>query len=131
MRDEGRDTTAAEYNPEISLWRRVLILEHAEIWIKPGQQADFEAAIIQGLQTVMSRAVGMRGYKLHKCVESPERYVMQISWNTVDDHMVTYRQGPLSPKFRAMVEPFFAQPPVMQHFELLTKDGPDAEDARN
>lgn len=107
-----------------------MILEHVDIWIKQGENADFEAAIIQGLQTVMSRAVGMRGYKLNRCVESPSRYVMQILWNRIEDHMVTYREGPLSPEFRGMVQSYFAQPPVMQHFELLVRDGSDTQDAR-
>lgn len=98
-----------------------MILEHVDIRIQSGRQAEFEAAMERGLRTVMSRAQGMRSYQLHKCMETPERYLMQILWNSLEDHMVTYRQGPLSPEFRAIVEPYFAQPPAMQHFELLVK----------
>jgi heme-degrading monooxygenase HmoA len=98
-----------------------MILEHVDIRIVPGQQLDFEAAIERGLRTVHTRAAGMRGYRLDKCIETPERYVMQIWWDRLEDHMVGYRQGPLSPEFRALVERFFTQPPVMQHFEVVTQ----------
>ena len=98
-----------------------MILEHVDIRIVPGQQVEFEAAMEHGLRTVHTRAKGMRGYRLDKCIETPERYVMQIWWDRLEDHMVGYRQGPLSPEFRALVERFFAQPPVMQHFEVITQ----------
>jgi heme-degrading monooxygenase HmoA len=96
-----------------------MILEIADIYILPGKQVEFEAAIERGLRTVHTRAKGMRGYRLDKCVESPERYVLQVRWDSVEDHMVTYREGPLAPEFRAMVTSFFSKPPVYQHFELV------------
>jgi heme-degrading monooxygenase HmoA len=98
-----------------------MILEIAEIRIQPGQQAAFDEAIARGLRTVISQARGMRGYKVNKGIESPERYVLQIFWDTLDDHNVHFRQGPLFPLWRAIVGPFFASPPVVEHFTLLTK----------
>lgn len=98
-----------------------MILEIAEIRIQPGQQAAFDEAIEQGLRTVISQARGMRGYKVNKGIESPERYVLQIFWDTLEDHNVHFRQGPLFPQWRAIVGPFFASPPVVEHFTLVTK----------
>jgi heme-degrading monooxygenase HmoA len=100
-----------------------MVLEIADIHILPGKQAEFEAAIEHGLRTVHTRAQGMRGYRLDRGVESPERYVLQVRWDTVEDHMVSYREGPLSPEFRALVTPFFARPPVFQHFEQVVEGG--------
>ena len=98
-----------------------MILELADIRIHPGQQAAFDEAIVRGLATVASQAKGMRGWKVNKGVESPERYLLQIFWDTVEDHTVGFRQGPLFAQWRAIVGPFFAQPPVVEHFELLEK----------
>lgn len=98
-----------------------MILEIADIRIQPGRQADFEAAIQRGLETVAARAEGMRGYKVNKGIESPERYVLQIFWDTLEAHTVGFRQGPLFAEWRAIVGPFFAQPPVVEHFTLVTK----------
>lgn len=98
-----------------------MILELADIRIAPGQQAAFEEAIQRGLATVASRAKGMRGFKVNRGVESPERYVLQIFWDTLENHTVDFRQGPLFAEWRAIIGPFFAQPPVVEHFELVTK----------
>ena len=98
-----------------------MILEIAEIRIAPGQQAAFDEAIQRALATVASQATGMRGYKVNKGIESPERYVLQIFWDTLEDHTVGFRQGPLFAQWRAIIGPFFASPPVVEHFTLLTK----------
>ena len=98
-----------------------MILELADIRIAPGQQAAFDEAIRRGVETVASRAKGFRGYAVNRGVESPERYVLTIYWDTLENHTVDFRQGPLFPQWRAIVGQFFAVPPVVEHFELVAK----------
>jgi heme-degrading monooxygenase HmoA len=98
-----------------------MILEVADIRIAPGQQAAFDEAIARGLTTVISQAKGFRGWKVNKGIESPERYLLQIFWDTLEDHTVGFRGGPLFAQWRAIVGPFFASPPVVEHFTLLAK----------
>ena len=98
-----------------------MILEVADIRIAPGQQAAFDEAIVRGVTTVIGQARGFRGYKVNKGVESPERYLLMIFWDTLEDHTVHFRQGPLFPQWRAIVGPFFAQPPMVEHYTLLSK----------
>ncbi len=98
-----------------------MILELADIRIQPGQQAAFDEAIVRGVTTVIAQAKGFRGWKVEKGIESPERYVLQIFWDTLEDHTVKFRGGPLFAQWRAIVGPFFAQPPVVEHFTLLGK----------
>ncbi len=96
-----------------------MILEIADIRINAGQQAAFEEAIQRGVSAIISQASGYRGWKINKSVESPERYLLMIFWDTLEDHMVGFRQGPLFPQWRAIVGPFFAQPPQVEHFSLV------------
>jgi heme-degrading monooxygenase HmoA len=98
-----------------------VILEIADIRIAAGQQAAFEVAIQHGIATVASRARGFRGAKVNHGIESPERYILQIVWDTLEDHTVHFRGGPLFAEWRAIVGPFFAQPPVVEHFTLVGK----------
>jgi heme-degrading monooxygenase HmoA len=98
-----------------------MILEVADIRITPGAQAAFDEAIRRGLASVVSQAKGFRGWKVNHGVENPERYLLMIFWDTLDDHMVGFRQGPLFAQWRAIVGPFFAQPPQVEHFTLLGK----------
>jgi hypothetical protein len=34
---------------------------------------------------------------------------------------VGFRQGPLFAQWRAIIGPFFAQPPVVEHFDLMAR----------
>jgi len=96
-----------------------MILELADIRIQPGKQAQFDAAIKQGVETVISKAKGFRGYKINKGIETPERYVLMIFWDTVENHTVDFRGSPAFQDWRALVGPFFAAPPSVEHFDLL------------
>ncbi len=98
-----------------------MILELADIRIAPGQNAAFEEAIQRGITTVISRAQGFHGAKVNRGIESRERYILQIFWATLEDHTVAFRGGPLFSEWRAIVGPFFAAPPVVEHFELVSK----------
>jgi heme-degrading monooxygenase HmoA len=98
-----------------------MILELADIRIPPGKNAEFEAAIQRGAETVIAKARGFRGYKINRGIESPERYLLTIYWETLEDHTVGFRTGPLFGQWRAIVAPFFAEPPVVEHFELVAK----------
>ena len=95
-----------------------MILEIADIRIPPGKQAEFDAAVRRGIETVVSKAEGFRRYQVQKGIESPERYVLMIEWETLENHTVDFRGGPLFPQWRTIVGPYFASPPVVEHFTL-------------
>ncbi len=101
-----------------------MILELADIRIQPGREAAFDEAIQHGLSTVLARAQGFRGFKVNKGIESPERYVLMVFWDTLEDHTIHFRGSPLFAEWRAIVGPFFAGPPVVEHFTLLAKSAP-------
>jgi heme-degrading monooxygenase HmoA len=98
-----------------------MILEIADIRIPAGKNAEFDAAIQHGLATVISRAEGYRAHRVVKGIESPERYTLMIWWDTLESHTVAFRNGPLFPEWRAIVGPFFAAPPNVEHFSLVAQ----------
>lgn len=98
-----------------------MILELADIRIHPGRQSAFDEAIRRGLDGVISKARGFRGYKVNKGIESPERYLLMIFWDTLENHTVDFRGSTAFAEWRAIVGPFFAQPPTVEHFTLLSK----------
>jgi heme-degrading monooxygenase HmoA len=98
-----------------------MILEIADIRIHADQQTAFDEAIQRGLDKVISQARGYRGFKVNKGVEHPDRYVLMIFWETLEDHTVHFRQSPAFAEWRAIVGPFFASPPQVEHFTLLAK----------
>lgn len=96
-----------------------MILEIADFRIHPGQQAAFEAAVAHGIATVLSRSPGFVSARVERGIESPERYVLLIEWQTPEDHTVGFRGGPLFPAWREIVGGFFAGPPSVEHFERV------------
>ena len=94
-----------------------MILEIADIHIRPGENAAFDEAIRRGLETVLSKSPGVLGYSVQRGVESPERYVLMVRWATLENHTRDFREGPLFAQWRAIVGPFFAVPPVVEHFD--------------
>jgi heme-degrading monooxygenase HmoA len=98
-----------------------MILELADIRIQPGRQLEFDAAIVRGVEQVISKASGFRGYKINKGIESPERYILMIFWDTLENHTVDFRQSPAFLEWRGIVGSYFAVPPNVEHFTLLSK----------
>ncbi|TXI22710.1 MAG: antibiotic biosynthesis monooxygenase [Roseateles sp.] len=95
-----------------------MILEIADIRIQPGQQAAFEAALREGIDSALSQAEGFISAQVVRGIESPERYLLRVEWQSLEAHTQGFRGGPLFPKWRAIVGGFFAQPPQVEHFEL-------------
>ena len=104
-----------------------MILEVADIRIQPGRQVDFAQAVVFGVTQVIAKAEGFRSWKLNHSIESPERFLLMICWDTLEDHTVAFRGGPLFAHWRAIVGPYFAEPPVVEHFNLLGRSGDTSE----
>ena len=96
-----------------------MILELADIRIHPGQQQAFEEAAKLGLDTVLSKAEGFVSYEIRHSIESPERYVLLIHWETLEAHTVGFRSSPAYAQWRAIVGGLFAQPPFVEHFGVV------------
>jgi heme-degrading monooxygenase HmoA len=112
--------------PVLLLQRRsegggAMILEVADIRIRPGEQAAFEAAIRRGTGQLIARAQGCRGYKVNHGIEEPERYLLMIFWDTLENHTVDFRGSADFAEWRAIIGPYLAGPPQVEHFTLLTK----------
>lgn len=103
-------------------WKEfTMILEHADIHIDPARAAAFEADIVRGVSTVISQAKGFQGYKINRSIETPGRYLLMIYWDSLEDHTVGFRGSEAFAEWRAIVGPYFAQPPVVEHLELVSK----------
>ena len=103
-----------------------MILELVDILIQPGKQAEFDKAILHGITEHIAPSKGFIGYRINKCIESPERYVLMNYWETLENHTVDFRESPAFLQWRGVVGPFFARPPVVEHFTILeTKNSPE------
>jgi len=96
-----------------------MILEVADIRVKEGTQAEFEKAVQVALGTIFPKAQGFVSHSLRKGIESDNRYLLLLTWNTLEDHTVVFRGSPLFTEWRGLVGGFFASPPVVEHFSTV------------
>ena len=93
-----------------------MILEHALITIRPGENDRFEAALAEA-RTAIAGSPGFRSLALHRGIESPERYLLLVEWESLEDHTVGFRESPAFAEWRSHIGPFFDAPPEVDHFE--------------
>jgi heme-degrading monooxygenase HmoA len=91
-----------------------MFFEIAEIEVKPGAEAAFEAAVAEAV-SLFECSKGCRGMELQRTVEKPSKYRLVVKWDTVEDHMVRFRASEEFQEWRKLVGPHFASPPVVEH----------------
>ncbi len=95
-----------------------MITEIATIMIDPANAAAFEAAIASA-GPVIRAAEGSHSMALERVIETPGKYVLLIEWDSVENHMVTFRQSEGFKAWRALVGSFFVGTPVVEHSETV------------
>lgn len=91
------------------------MLETAFIHVTPGQEDDFLAAL-EDAKNVLAQAKGWKGITVKRGVERNSTFMLAIEWETLENHTVDFREGPLFPQWRAIIGPFFASAPDVEHW---------------
>jgi len=99
-----------------------MILEVAMLSVHAGQEPAFEAAMAKAAP-VIAGSPGYLSHELQRCLETPRRYVLLVQWQTLEAHTVGFRQSPAFGKWRENIGSFFAEPPVVEHYEQVLQWG--------
>ncbi len=91
-----------------------MITEIAQIEVKPGTEADFEAAVGKA-RAAFGGAKGFHGFELHRSIEKPQRYRLVVKWETLENHTVDFRGSENFTTWRGLVSQYFAMPPEVEH----------------
>jgi heme-degrading monooxygenase HmoA len=100
-----------------------MITEIATIRIRPETASDWEAAFV-ATSSIFGRARGCQKAQLLSCVEDPSRYVIQVSWATVEDHTVAFEEDGLLNEFVAAVAQYFDETPEVLHYSAASPEIP-------
>lgn len=95
-----------------------MIMETATISVVPGREDDFLAAL-ELARGVLAQADGWRELHVHRGIERPSTFLLAIGWETLEDHTEGFRGGPLFGQWRALIGPYFAEPPLVEHWQLF------------
>jgi heme-degrading monooxygenase HmoA len=92
-----------------------VILEHAILPVIPGREAEFETAFA----TAKSIIAGMQGFvdlRLSRSIETPNEYLLLVTWESVEAHEVGFRGSPGYARWRELLHGFYDPFPVVEHF---------------
>jgi heme-degrading monooxygenase HmoA len=96
-----------------------VILERALITVKPGQAEAFKTAFPKA-RLHIAAAKGFHKCEMRQGIENPEDFLLLVWWETLEDHMVGFRESQAFQEWRAILGPLFAAPPqVVHHHEPL------------
>lgn len=96
-----------------------MIIEIAELRTRPEDREAFAKAIATGVRTVLAQSPGYLGHSVFACQETSGRFVLHVKWASLEAHTVGFRESPLFPQWRGIVGPYFAQPPLVEHFDVV------------
>jgi len=97
-----------------------MVTEIAQIEIKPGMEAEFEAGVAKAAP-LFKRAKGCSGMSLQRSHEKPQRYRLFVQWGTLENHTVDFRGSADFQEWRKLVGHCFAAPPDVEHVREVAK----------
>jgi heme-degrading monooxygenase HmoA len=92
-----------------------VILEHALLPVRPGQEAAFEAAFADA-RAIIAAMPGFGGLTLSRCLERPGIYLLLVQWERLEDHTDGFRGSPEYQQWRALLHHFYDPFPTVEHF---------------
>jgi heme-degrading monooxygenase HmoA len=95
-----------------------VILETATITVQPGREDEFLGALEQAKE-VLARSPGWQRIDVLRGIERHATFRLIIAWATLEDHTVGFRGGELFAQWRAIIGPYFAEPPEVEHWSIL------------
>lgn len=92
-----------------------MVLEVALIDVLPGHEEAFAAAYAAA-HPVIAGTPGCRSVRMTRGVESPSRFVLLVEWDSVEAHDRNFRASDRFVRWRELISPHFAKPPLVEHF---------------
>jgi heme-degrading monooxygenase HmoA len=96
----------------------VMVLEIVQVNIKPGMAEEFEANVAKAVP-IFKRAKGCSSMNLRRVVENPDRYMLFVEWDTLENHTVDFRGSDDFKQWRQLVGHCFDGDPDVVHGALV------------
>jgi heme-degrading monooxygenase HmoA len=96
-----------------------MIREVAQISIREDARGQFVTDLSRAVAEILPDVEGVIEF-LHVgwCLERPNVYMFTIDWETLNDHMVGFRESEQFAQWRTLIGPHFDGPAVVEHFSL-------------
>ena len=95
-----------------------MILEHAPLSVRPGQELEFEAAFHEA-KAIIGSMPGFIRLSLSRCIERPSSYLLLVEWERLEDHTVGFRGSPEYQDWRRLLHHFYDPFPTVEHHRTV------------
>jgi heme-degrading monooxygenase HmoA len=92
-----------------------MIFEVGILNVRPGQESAFEETLRKA-RPLIAATPGFQSLQVHRCIETPNRYLLRVSWGSIEDHTVGFRQSDRFPEWRRLLHHYYEPPPVIEHY---------------
>jgi heme-degrading monooxygenase HmoA len=90
-------------------------LEVAILNVIPGEERAFEEAMAAATPLITATP-GFGSINVHRCIETPNRYLLLVTWRTLEDHTVGFRQSDRYTQWRQLLHHFYDPFPTVEHY---------------
>jgi heme-degrading monooxygenase HmoA len=95
-----------------------MILEVAVLNVRGGQTVDFEAAFRRASPLIASMQ-GHISHELRRCAERPNRYILLVHWQKLEDHTIGFRGSPEYQEWKRLLHHFYDPFPTVEHYQTV------------
>ena len=81
------------------------ITEQAVLDVKPGLEDAFEVTFAEA-KAIIAAAPGFQSLELQRCIETPSRYLLLVSWERLEDHTEGFRSSAGYEEWSGLLHPF-------------------------
>ncbi len=94
------------------------ILEVAVLNVRPGEEAAFELAM-RDARPLIAATPGFLELELRRSIETPNRYLLLVTWEKLEDHTIGFRQSERYARWKQLLHHFYDPFPSVEHYADL------------
>ncbi|MET0279675.1 MAG: antibiotic biosynthesis monooxygenase [Steroidobacteraceae bacterium] len=95
-----------------------MILEVAILNVHAHRTADFESSFAQAAPLIAA-SPGYVSHEMRRCVEVANRYILLVTWQSIEDHVVGFRGSDAYQSWKALLHHYYDPFPTVEHYEQL------------
>jgi heme-degrading monooxygenase HmoA len=92
-----------------------VVLEAAVLNVIGGGERAFEQAM-RTARPLIEATPGFVSVDLHRCMETRNRYLLLVRWESLEDHTIGFRHSDRYEQWRDLLHHFYEPFPVVEHY---------------
>ena len=96
----------------------MVITEQAALDVIPGREAEFEEAFATA-KAIIAASPGFVSLRLLRCIETPNRFLLLVEWDTLEDHTDGFRGSAGYEEWKRLLHHFYDPFPTVEHFKQV------------